>query len=212
MNAKLVLKERVFAVNSGGHEVFMSEGIEKLHRDVEILAAMASEMEDYLRSDVLFWRIMDASMPRLTLGGYLMRQHRLLALEHLLDEATRQVMETAVTQYNLALVEKIVRLEQKIQHELEARLRQWSEYLRDLTKDKGASNYAAMVETRAMIDALVGQLELPPYQLDVRVPQQIALLDNNLRRHLRRGAFVWPVEWQPAYPESVYWWLYGEPG
>lgn len=189
----------------------MSEGVEKLRRDVEILAAMAGEMEAYLRSDVLFWRIMDATMPRLTLGGYLMRQHRLLALEHLLEEEGRGVMETAVIQYNQALVEKIVRLEQKIHRELEARLRQWGEYLRDLHKDKRAANYAAMVETRAMIEALVGQLQLPPYQLDVRVPPQIMLLDNNLRRYLRRGEFVWPVEWQPAYPESVYWWLYGEP-
>ena len=190
----------------------MSEGIEKLQRDVEILAAMANEIETYLRSDVLFWHIMDATMPRLTLGGYLMRQHRLLALEDLLDEATRGGLETAVIQYNQALVEKIVRLEQKIHRELEARLRQWSEYLRDLSKDKRAANYAAMVETRAMIEALVGQLELPPYQLDTRVPQQIVLLDNNLRRYWHRGDFIWPPEWQPAYPESVYWWLYGTPG
>ncbi len=190
----------------------MSEGIDKLNRDVEILVAMANEMETYLRSDVLFWRIMDATMPRLTLGGYLMRQHRLLALEHLLDEERQRVMETAVIQYNHALVEKIVRLEQKIHHELEARLRQWSEYLRDLSKDKRAANYASMVETRVMIEALVGQLTLPPYQLDARLPQQILLLDNNLRRHLRHGEFIWSAEWQPAYPEAVYWWLYGEPG
>lgn len=190
----------------------MSDGMERLYRDVEILAAMANEMEEYLRSDVLFWRIMDATMPRLTLGGYLMRQHRLLALEQLLDEERRQVVETAVIQYNQTLVEKIVRLEQKIHRELEARLRQWSEYLRDLSKDKRAANYASMVETRAMIEALVGQLSLPPYQLEARVPQQIVLLDNNLRRHLRQGEFIWPPEWQPAYPKAVYWWLYGEPG
>ena len=33
----------------------MSEGIEKLAHDVSILVEMAREMDEYLRSDVLFW-------------------------------------------------------------------------------------------------------------------------------------------------------------
>jgi len=191
----------------------VSEGIEKLRQDLEILEAMAAEMDSYLRSDVLFWPMAKGNMPRLTLGGYLMRQHRLLALEHLLDEAEKERLDAAVAQFNEALVEKIVRLEQRAHQELHARLRQWAEYLKELSRESTSSRayYVTAVETRAMITALVNKLKLPPYQLNQRIPQEITMFDGNLRRRWHSGNFVWPEEWQPAYPKAIYWWLYGTP-
>jgi hypothetical protein len=62
-----------------------------------------------------------------------------------------------------------------------------------------------------MISALVNKLKLPPYKLEPRINQQITMYDNNLRRRWDSGQFVWPEEWQPAYPEKSYWWLYGRP-
>ena len=181
-----------------------------LSRDVDILVAMANEMEDYLRSDVLFWRIMNASMPRLTLGGYLLRQHRLLTLEHLLSEEDKRRMEAAIIQYNQALVEKIVRLEQKAHTELETRIRLWGESLRDVGQS-GGINYETAVEVRAMIEVIMMQLMMRPYQLDNRISQQVALLDGNLRRRFTKGDFVWEEAWQSAYPQTQFWWLYGRP-
>lgn len=191
----------------------MTDGIEKLERDVTIAAAMAQEMDEYLDSEVLFWPMSQANMPALTLGGYLMRQHRLLALRYLLDEDKQEEVDTAVMQYNDALVERIVRFETKAHREVEARLRQWSEYLRDVEQGMATStsNYRTAVETRAMIAALIDQLEIAPYNLEERVPQRVMLMDNQLRRHWESGDFVWPEEWQPAYPQSEYWWLYGRP-
>lgn len=190
----------------------MTKGIEKLQRDLEILAAMAEEMESYLNSDVLFWNMSTAGMPALTLGGYLMRQYRLLALRDLLSEEEQRELDAAVAQYNDALVEKIVRFETKASHELEARLRQWEEYLKDIERGQaGKSNYSTAVEARAMIDALIGQLEMPPYELDPRYKQRAALQDAQLRRQWDAGEFVWPEEWIPAYPNLNYWWLYGGP-
>jgi hypothetical protein len=191
----------------------VSQGMEKLRQDLEIFEAMAAEMDSYLKSDVLFWPMEKGSMPRLTLGGYLMRQHRLLALKDLLDEEEKARLDAAVTQFNEALVEKIVRLEQRAHQELHARLRQWGEYLKDLARDNISSSayYATAVEPRAMISALVNKLKLPPYKLDDRIPQQIGVLDNNLRRRWQSGDFVWPEEWQTAYPQATYWWLYGRP-
>ena len=55
---------------------------EKLAQDVPILSAMAAEMANYLDSDILFWPLSGSRMPRLTLGGYLMRQQRLLILKN----------------------------------------------------------------------------------------------------------------------------------
>lgn len=190
----------------------MTKGIEKLKRDLEILTAMAAEMDSYLNSDVLFWNMSTAGMPALTLGGYLMRQYRLLALRDLLSEEEQEELDAAVAQYNAALVEKIVRFETKAGHELEARLRQWEEYLKDIERGQaGKSNYGTAVEARAMIDALIDQLEMPPYELDPRHKQRAALQDAQLRRQWDAGEFVWPEEWIPAYPNLSYWWLYGGP-
>lgn len=190
----------------------MSEGIQKLRQDLEILEAMAAEMDSYLKSEVLFWPMENGNMPRLTLGGYLMRQHRLLALRDLLTEEEAGRLDQAVEQFNAALVEKIVRLEQHANQELEARLRQWGEYLKDLSRESSSSAYyATAVEPRVMITALLNKLKLPPYRLEPRVTQQVTMYDNNLRRRWKSGEFIWPQEWQPAYPDSTYWWLYGHP-
>jgi hypothetical protein len=188
-------------------------GNDKLLRDLEILTAMAGEMESYLNSNVLFWRMGISRMPALTLGGYLMRQHRLLALRNLLTAEQLAELDAAVFEYNKALVEKTVRFEQKAQRELDARLRQWDEYLKDVERGvaTSTSNYSTAVETWAMVAAIVDQLQLAPYTLERRIPQQTALLDNQLRRLWEPGEFIWPDEWQPAYPETDYWWLYGKP-
>ncbi len=190
----------------------MSDGLQKLRQDIAVLEAMAEEMPEYLTSEVLFWQMMASGMPKLTLGGYLMRQHRLLSLAALLENSEQQRVETAVFQFNHALVERVVRFEQKAHQELEARLRQWGEYLKDLDQERvRAVNYGTAVETRVMIEAIYDHLQIPPYRLNERTVAQIQLLDGNLRRRLHGNDFVWPETWQPAYPRSTYWWLYGKP-
>lgn len=191
----------------------LSSGIQKLNRDLTILEAMSTEMEAYLKSDVLFWQMMKGGLPKLTLGGYLMREHRLLALRHLLDMVDQARLDTAVVHFNEALVEKVVRFEQKAHRELAARVRQWGEYLKDLEWERSASvaNYRSAVDTRAMIAALMEKLQTAPYRLEARFQNQARLLDANLRRNWRRGEFVWPETWSPAYPEDNFWWLYGPP-
>lgn len=189
----------------------MSEGIKKLRKDLKILEAMAAEMDDYLRNESMFWPLSDSSMPRLTLGGYLMRQHRLSLLQGLFDEKEQVRLNRAIDTYHEALVEKVVRFEQHAHDELHVRLRQWSEYLRELNQepDAAGSYYASAVETRVMIAALLEKLEMPPYQSDERVLDELGVYDRALKNHWLSDGFLWPGEWQPAYPPLTYWWLYG---
>lgn len=187
------------------------DGTEKLTRDLVILEAMAAEMDDYLRSDVLFWPLAEGDLPRLTLGSYLMREHRLLELEDLLDMGAQEQLHEAIHEFHEALEDKIVRSEQKAHEELGARVRQWQEYLREIRRGVGAAYYASAVDTRAMLAALIAQLRVNPYELDEEYPNKVALLDRELSRHWEPGEFVWPVEWKPAYPKEEYWWLYGHP-
>lgn len=192
----------------------MSEAVEKLKQDLEIMEAMAAEMDDYLRNQALFYPLEGRpDLPRLTLGGYLLRQHRLTRLRHLLDEAEQARLEAAVSQFNKALVEKVVAFENRAHQELHARLRQWSEYLKELRREHlhVEDYYASSVETRAMIEALLDKLRMPPYELDERILDEVRAYDNALRNQWRPGDFVWFEEWKPAYPRAENWWLYGQP-
>ena len=174
---------------------------------------MSSEMDEYLRSQTLFWPMMKGNLPRLTIGGYLMREHRLAKLEKLLDESQQIRLQDAIAQFNSAIVEKVVRFEQRAHKELHARLRQWGEYLKELgDKSLGMGDYySSHVQTRLMIAVLIKRLESPPYELNQRVFDQLRVYDNLLGNYWTPGPFTWPSDWQPAYPEDHYWWLFGRP-
>lgn len=191
----------------------MYEENERLGQDAAVLSAMAEHMPEYLDSDILFWPAPRGGMPALTLGGYLLREHRLLALAGLLTAEQQMEVNEALTRFNQALADRVVRFEKKAHHELEARLRQWEEYLKDM--DRGtfdrSSNYATAVEARAIIQALLNRLGMPPYRTEARPEQHLATLDTRLRGRWQPGDFVWPAAWEPAYPREAYWWLYGSP-
>ncbi|GAB4278792.1 MAG: hypothetical protein Kow0080_30640 [Candidatus Promineifilaceae bacterium] len=191
----------------------MSHNVGKLQQDVTILAAMAAEMDVYLDSEVLFWPMAALSVPRLTLGGYLMRQHRLLALKGLLSAEEQVRVDETVAAFNTAVSERIVRLEKHAHQEIDARLRQWRAYLDDLQKEYhlNVSNYATAVESRVMLEALTDYLQRPPHQLNTAVLPRIGQIDAYLQARWEPGAFGWDEQWQPAYPVETYWWLYGRP-
>jgi hypothetical protein len=191
----------------------MTEAKDKLKHDLTVVEAMVAEMEEYLLSDVLFWPIMKGGFPRLTLGGYLMRHHRLSALTELLDRDDVERLRSVVGQFNEALVERVVLFENKAHQEIRARLRQWGEYLKDLKRASGGygQNYTSAVETRAMLQSLIQKLEMPPYRLDKQIGKQLSVYDKVLGSTWRSGDFIWPDAWQSAYPRTSYWWLYGSP-
>ena len=80
----------------------MSHKPSKLERDVEILAAMGGEMNEYLRHEVLFWPLTQGNMPRLTLGGFFLRVHRLTALSLLLTPAEQNQVRQAMDEFAAA--------------------------------------------------------------------------------------------------------------
>ncbi len=181
--------------------------------DLTIVEKMAAEMAAYLVSDCTYWVMGDGNLPVLTIGGYLMRQDRLLILCKTLQSSQQKRLQQTTTQFEQALVEQVVRFEQRALQELHARLSEWVGYLRglDAYKPKHDVSYLVAVEERVMIAALLDKLQQPPYQLDVAVQDEVALLDRKLHSQWVPGEFVLPTIWQPAYPTEKYWWLYGCP-
>ena len=191
----------------------MNDGDEKLAQDLAILQEMASQMTDYLKSETLFWSMQHSDMPQLTLGGYWLRQHRLTALQPLLTGEQQAQLSAAIKTFETAVSGWVVRTEQRAHTELEVRIRLWGEYLRDVFGSKSAemASYRSRVEVRAIMAALVSQLQQPPYTLKPSPLELILQEDKGLRARWQSGPFVWPVAWQPAYPQPEFWWLYGRP-
>ena len=140
-----------------------------------------------------------------------MRQHRLLLSKDMLDASEQARLDKAIADFQVALEDRLVRFEKKSQNELDVRLRQWREYLRDLFDDKiNFTYYATSVEPRLMIAAIIEQLQLPPFELTSNVPERLVTLDMGLRSRWISGDFVLQDGLQPAYPEEQYWYLYGQ--
>ncbi len=192
----------------------MDTKVSTLSQDLDVLEAMTAEMADYLDSNVLYWNMVKGNMPKLTLGGYLMREHRLTHLTSLLSEEEQERLTAALQEYKEAVTERIVRFETHAHEELGVRSRQWGSYIEDLHRDgvRVGVNYKTAVENRAMIEALVDRLETPPYQLNRAAYGNLAMMDQGLKPYWKKDGFVWPEEWQPAYPQAKYWWLYGNIG
>ncbi|NCF66664.1 MAG: hypothetical protein GWP61_11865 [Chloroflexi bacterium] len=191
----------------------MNEEYTILLHDLLILEEMAANMAAYLDSDVKQWTIPRANMPRLTIGGYLMRQQRLKALQDRLQPDAHARYWVAVQKFDEALVERIVRFEVRANQELHTRIAEWVNYLRDLGGHVAneANYYAGIVDTRVVINSLINQLQKRPYQLDQGVLEEVESLDNNLRLRLEGHEFIWEGVWKPAYPPEESWWLYGYP-
>jgi hypothetical protein len=193
----------------------MSELQQKLHHDLDVVEAMAEKMDAYLGSDSLFWN-MGPGLPALTLGGFLMRQYRLDALSAELSENEQKRFLKAARQVNGLWAERVVAFEQKAHQEIESRIRQWQEYLRDRDWEDSPHQlkehqrrYATAVEARAMLHTLTETLQTPPYELDKQVPRRIEALDKRLRGQWEDGEFIWTEGMEPAYPRDQFWWLYG---
>jgi hypothetical protein len=186
---------------------------EIIETDLTVVEKMATEMAPYLVSECTHWVMGNSHMPLLTIGGYLMRQDRLLVLCKTLQAAQQKRLQQAIIQFEQALIEQVVRFEERTHQELHARLSEWVGYLRRLGvyRSRHDATYPTAVNTRVMIAAMMDKLQRPPYQLDIAVLDEVTTLDRRLRGQWVPGRFVLPFVWQPAYPPEKYWWLYGCP-
>lgn len=190
----------------------MNEYTTVLH-DLLILEEMAANMDAYLVSDVREWTIPRSNMPKLTIGGCLMRQERLLALEKELEAKDSERLHAAIKLFDDALVEKIVRFETRAHQELHSRIGEWVNCLRDMGRRSSTevNYYVGIVDTRVVIACLIDRLKKKPYKLEAGIEEEVHELDFNLRQRLVDHSFIWDSVWEPAYPREKYWWLYGCP-
>ncbi len=181
-----------------------------LERDVRTLSAMASSLTPYLYEAEVFGHL-DGDMPRLTLGGLLLRLHRLTSIENLLDVDQQNLVQDARLNFEAERAKWAVHYENKILQELRARLTALEQFLQECAEKRAgcAADYPVQAEKRTMIHHLVheaSRLNILPNDLAAH----LKLLDQKLRQLLTEDGseFVTDERLTVAYPRSTYWWMY----
>ncbi|MCB0209637.1 MAG: hypothetical protein KDJ52_09915 [Anaerolineae bacterium] len=190
----------------------MSTAHTSLATDLKVVEQMVAGMSDYLNSGSVYSKKIDHDLMYLTLGGYLIRQHQLMALTDALDSSQQARLRKVVEDFETICRTQAGAFEKKANQELQARLREWERSLRELLDDRQPSMafYRNDIEKRVMISALLDAIQAESALLKPELPNQIERLDRQLRSRWRSGSFIWPPQLESAYPADDYWWLYGQ--
>jgi hypothetical protein len=177
--------------------------------DYDYLLASLQEMEDYLASDVLFWRISPGSYPgdayndRLTIGGNLFSLKR---LEVELPESQLMFFRNRL----MSIRDKWQkRWQEKTEHEFRSRFRQWGIYLNECFQDpEDHVPYYSYEVRRRVILRLLGEdrSDFPASLL-----HNLREWDRFLRLIFDEAAFLWAPELEAVFSRETDWYLFGAP-
>lgn len=180
-----------------------------LDRDVDVLAAMASNLTPYLYEGEMFGYL-SGDLPKLTLGGLLLRIYRLTRLEDALDAEQQSLVQDARINLDAARSEWAVHYETKLVRELTYRIDAFGRFLRDCSYDMNncALDFPVQAEKRTMAKHLVDELTRHG-ELPANLVTELTALDAHLQRIFRAGDFITDGRLAPIYPREEFWWFYG---
>ncbi|MFM8322997.1 MAG: hypothetical protein ACKOC5_18970 [Chloroflexota bacterium] len=179
--------------------------------DLRYFQAGIDQLENYLLSDDLYWSVQTVQpsgtppYPQLTPGGLLLARARLDASAQAPD------LQARLNQHNLRFEQLVNNWRsawgKKCRQDFRARLNLWTNFLNEY-RDRPAANadrYAYEVQRRVQLQLLAPEArDLPTAELE-----SLGGLDALLRALLVPGPFAWETALQPAFPESLFWYLYG---
>ncbi len=179
--------------------------------DLRYFQAGVSDLENYILSKDVFWPVDirppagEPGYPQLTLGGLLLARQRLMAYAKSPAQAAQ--IDKLVSDMNVIRDRWKVAWENKASHSFGVRVKMWRDYIEEyrLFPQDHADRYPYEVRLRAMLALLKAEVGTQKSaQIDL-----LSILDSYLAEVLIQGNFIWEVELQPGFPQSVYWYLYG---
>ncbi len=176
--------------------------------DVRAAAEMAAALTPYIYQTDLYGTL-PGSLPRLTVGGLIMRLQRLNAIRDQLTPAQQQAVTQAQAQFDQVRKEWTVAYEGKLERELTSRLQAYGQMIKEIGEEprRTADSYPSEIEKRVIIEGLRSEAERQNV-LSASFTSQIQNLDSMLRRYTQPADFVWDKRLEPAYPRDPYWYLY----
>ena len=187
-----------------------------LLHELATLRAMATDFNDFVHSDTVFWQLSDAGpfqkrFPKLTIAGLLFCQHKLAVFGKTLTAEKEAELRQVQTQVGHSLSKWRANVERKALREIRGRLHSWRWYLSDCREhaDDCTAHYVTEVFGRVYIHFLLQPLRKIPEAHSARV--QVGAADAELRAVFRPGVFVWEAKLGAAFPSEEYWYMYGRP-
>lgn len=187
----------------------------RLERNLIVVEAIAADLKEYLLSDTLFWplsrpRVGDYVLPKGTIGGLLLRLHRLDAFRDALSDEQVRRLHDARSGAEDALSQWMVQAREKAAHEARSRTDSWHAYAVEATEDprRYRPEYPTQAESRTALALLLDWLG---DHVDETIRGRVSVADRLIRSVAIPCQFVWD-DWQaPAFPPDHFWWLYVEP-
>ena len=179
-----------------------------LNRDVDTAQAMALRLDPFVYESETFGSMPD-DFPNLTIGGLLMRLHRLALLGNLLSDEQRAALDTAQQQVDAIKREWRVAYTNKTTHELALRVNEWNQCLNECQQvgDECREMYPSVVEKRVMAQILANEARALN-ALTPDIEKRLNGIDLQLQDYFKPGGFVWDQRLQPSYPQDHFWFLY----
>ena len=194
----------------------MPEATYSIDRDLEEAKAIADHLVPYVYEDQLYGSIAgmfgSGNAPSLTIGGLLLRLHRLHALESQLNDAQKAKLVAIDAQNESARKEWTIHYNGKLVQEGTSRLKMIERYFSDCDDDPRtcANNYIPEANRRTIVEDIANALQT--YNAaDSDLTSATHRVDSKLRRYAQPSDFVWAAALQAAYPNDEYWWLYARP-
>jgi hypothetical protein len=180
-----------------------------LERDIRILSAMASNLTPYLYEQDMYGYL-GGDMPKLTLGGLLMRLYRLSHLEARLNTEQRNAVQDARVNFEAECSKWAVHYKNKLQHELKSRADALILFFDECGEDLAscAASYPSQAEKRIMIEHLRSEADRHNVLAD-ELDDLVKHADQRFRRRLHEGPFITDGRLESVYPRAQFWWMYG---
>lgn len=170
------------------------------------ISASVQELQDYLLSSQLFWRLTpdrrarQTSLLQLTPGNLLLSEVRLAAL----CEVNKDCLEIAINLGRTAEIRERWKShwQQKIHKEYHSRLESWQKVLQDIASTgMDATAYRFQIRLRVILSLLRKEL---PSESDPMVDA----LDQQLKTLTIPSDFIWEPALAKGFPADEFWFLY----
>ena len=183
-----------------------------IEQDLHIFTEMVKNLTPYLYEEPLFGH-MSNRLPKLTVGGLLLRQYRLKHLADMLSSEQKARFHEAESNLESLRYEWLTHYRNKLVQEFESRVHAIEWFVDDCSKDPSTcdANWPNEAEKRTIIAHLVKEATAQDVFSDEH-KSKLAQLDQNLHRFVRRGDFLWDAALAKIYPADEFWWLHGRPG
>ena len=194
----------------------MPEATYSIDRDLEEAKAIADHLIPYVYGDQLYGSISgmfgSGNAPSLTIGGLLLRLHRLHALEGQMNEAQKAKLSAIDAQNESARKEWTIHYNEKLVQESNSRLKMIERYFSDCDDEPRtcANNYIPEANRRTIVEDIANALARYN-EPTADLTSAMRRIDSKLRRYAQPSDFVWATALQAAYPQDEYWWLYARP-